>query len=100
MDGFINILQRDRIDLFAAIVYFPVPADEFEATERRIRREMLILEAAGEDPNSVSADVADRIISEAAGEDPNSVSADAADRILSEESLETRRIKRWLSRTT
>lgn len=62
--------QPGRIDLFAAIVYFPVPADEFEATEHRIRREMQILKMAGEDPNSVSADAADGII------------------------------KRWLSRTT
>ncbi len=58
----VNILQRDQIDLLASLVYFPVPADEFEITKRRTRKEMAILEAAGEDPNRVSAYVADRII--------------------------------------
>lgn len=54
--------QTERIDLFAAIVYFPVPADEFAATERRIQKEQAILRLAGEDPSRVSADTADRII--------------------------------------
>jgi len=60
--SFIKTERLERIDLFASIVYFPVPADEFEATKQRIQKEQAILRAAGKDPARVSALVADRIL--------------------------------------
>lgn len=60
--SFIKTERLERIDLFASIVYFPVPADKFEATAQRIQKEQAILRRAGKDPARVSAFVADRIL--------------------------------------
>lgn len=60
-------LQKDRIDAVKAQVYWPVPPEIFDETERRIHEEIAILKAHGKNPGIVTCIVADRILQDEGG---------------------------------
>lgn len=57
-----SLLKNERIDAVKMLVHVPVPPEIFKETKERIRMEMEILRAHGENPANVTCIVADEIL--------------------------------------
>jgi len=60
-----SLLKNERIDVAHTMMHVPVPSEIFKDTEERIRIEMAILKAHGEDPSTVCCIVSDEILQNA-----------------------------------